>query len=99
MAGNALVLAAVALGLAAFADDRAAAQTYPDKPIKIIVPAARRPDRRSGAAGVADPAAELGQPVVVENRPGAGGAIGARAVASRRRTAIRCSPATPACSR
>src|SRR3954469_17913806 len=59
------------------------AQTYPDKPIKIIVPAA--------AGGPTDVPARLaqqilqprlGQPIVIENRPGAGGAIGAKAVAS-----------------
>ena len=61
----------------------AQAQTYPDKPIKIIVPAA--------AGGPTDVPARLaqqilpprlGQPIVIENRPGAGGAIGARAVAT-----------------
>ena len=80
MAGNALAVA-VALSLAAFAAERAAAQTYPDKPIKIIVPAA--------SGGPTDIPARLasqilqpkwGQPVIIENRPGAGGGIGARAV-------------------
>ena len=43
----------------------------------------RRADRCPGAARVADPAdAKLGQPVVIENRPGAGGALGARVVAT-----------------
>jgi tripartite-type tricarboxylate transporter receptor subunit TctC len=59
------------------------AQTYPDKPIKIIVP--------SAAGGPTDVPARLasqilpqrlGQPIVIENRPGAGGAIGAKAVAA-----------------
>ncbi len=56
---------------------------YPNKPIKIIVAAA--------AGGPTDLPARLasrilapkfGQPVVVENRPGAGGALGARVVAT-----------------
>jgi len=60
-----------------------AADDYPNKPIKLILPAA--------AGGPTDvPAriasqilqAKLGQPVIVENRPGAGGALGARAAAS-----------------
>jgi tripartite-type tricarboxylate transporter receptor subunit TctC len=54
--------------------------TYPDKPIRVIVPFA--------AGGIADSAARLvgqklsdrlGQPVVIDNRGGAGGNIGARA--------------------
>jgi tripartite-type tricarboxylate transporter receptor subunit TctC len=79
-ARHALALIAVALSFAC-PSDRAAAQTYPDKPIKIIVPAA--------SGGPTDIPARLasqilqpkwGQPVVIENRPGAGGGIGARAV-------------------
>jgi tripartite-type tricarboxylate transporter receptor subunit TctC len=66
----------------AFGAERAAAQNYPDKPIKIIVPAASGgptdiPARL--ASQILQP--KFGQPVVIENRPGAGGAIGARAVA------------------
>jgi tripartite-type tricarboxylate transporter receptor subunit TctC len=67
----------------AFAGSASADDEYPNKPIKLIVAAA--------AGGPTDVPARLaseilknkfGQPAIVENRPGAGGAIGARAAAS-----------------
>jgi tripartite-type tricarboxylate transporter receptor subunit TctC len=74
----AIALCAVAL----FAAGSAYAQDYPAKPIKIIVPLA--------PGGLADTLARIvaqrlgetsGQPVVVENRPGGAGAVGAEAAA------------------
>ena len=55
---------------------------YPDKPIKIIVPsvAGSSPDVLVRLVGHAL-ALQLGKPVVIENRGGAGGNIGTRAVA------------------
>ena len=59
-----------------------AAQTFPSRPIRLIVPLS--------PGGFADTPARmlgprlqelLGKPVVIENRPGAGGTIGADAVA------------------
>ena len=76
---SAAVTAVFCLG----ADNPANGQAYPQKPIKIIVSA--------GPGGPTDVPArlaaqilpgKLGQPVVIENRPGGGGAIGARAVAA-----------------
>ena len=60
----------------------AGAQDYPNRSVRIIVPvvAGSSPDAR--ARQIAPKLAEaLGQPVVVENHPGANGAIGARLVA------------------
>ncbi len=69
----------VILGLLASA---AGAQTYPSKPVKVIVPypAGSTPDI-VGRTLAAKLQTAMGQPFVVENRTGAGGNIGADAVA------------------
>jgi tripartite-type tricarboxylate transporter receptor subunit TctC len=68
---------------AAFAAvEPAFAQTFPDKPIRLIVPSASGGPTDIPARLLSQILPKLGQPAVVENRPGAGGAIGARAVAA-----------------
>jgi tripartite-type tricarboxylate transporter receptor subunit TctC len=81
-AARVIAVSAIAGAAIAFASAPTTAQNFPDKPIRIIVAAAAGgpsdfPARL--AAQILSP--KLGQPVVVENRPGAGGAIGAREVA------------------
>jgi tripartite-type tricarboxylate transporter receptor subunit TctC len=58
------------------------AQTYPSKPVRLVVtfPPGSTPDTIGRALGNSLQSA-MGQPFVVENRPGAGGNIGADAVA------------------
>jgi tripartite-type tricarboxylate transporter receptor subunit TctC len=76
-----LRLAAAALALALAAP--AGAQTFPDKPIKLIVPFPPGGPIDTMARFVAQPlAARLNQSVIVENGPGGGGTIGTRAVAA-----------------
>jgi tripartite-type tricarboxylate transporter receptor subunit TctC len=75
----------------------AGAQDYPAKPIHLVVPFPPGGGNDTVARAIAQqmgPA--LGQPVVIDNRPGAGGSVGAEAVA----TAIRSfSPASAATRR
>lgn len=74
---HAAILVALGFALPVFQD----AQAFPDRPIKLVVasPAGSPPDVM--ARLVSDKMASiLGQPVIVENRPGAGGTIGAKSV-------------------
>src|SRR5882757_6992672 len=77
----ALALAAASPGQHALAQaDPAAA--YPNRAVKVIVSAPPGGGLDIAARVVADRLAKLwGQPFVVENRPGAGGSLGAEAVA------------------
>jgi tripartite-type tricarboxylate transporter receptor subunit TctC len=69
----------LAAGLAAPA---ARAQTWPDRPIRAVMPFAAGQGSDIVARRVAERMrAPLGQPVIVENRPGAGGNIGTAHVA------------------
>ena len=77
-----ILQAFVLMAFVALSGNSAAAQDWPSRPITVVVPL--------GAGSASDLIArvvmeqvgrQLGQPVVVENRPGAGGTIGASAVA------------------
>ena len=80
-ASSVRVLAAVSIVCAALLPAPAAAQ-YPDKPIHLVVPWPAGGGSDVVARIVAQPLGErLKQAIVVENRPGANGAIGSAAVA------------------
>ncbi|MEI2416430.1 tripartite tricarboxylate transporter substrate binding protein [Orrella sp. JC864] len=76
-----LALACLAIGAAMFAQPAQA--EYPERPIRLVVP--------TGAGGITDIlarilgerlGARLGQPIVIENKPGGAGVIGSQSVAS-----------------
>ena len=63
--------------LIAFCVGVAQGQGFPERPVKIIVPFTPAGSSDIVARAMADGASEvLGQPVVVENTPGAGGNVG-----------------------
>jgi len=79
------VLCGIALGLVAMAPAPVWADTYPSKPVRIIVP--------YGPGGIADVTMRLvaqdlskrfGQQFFIENRPGAGGVVGMQAAREAR---------------
>jgi len=79
MRGMSAVLAACG-ALAAWTP--AVAQTYPTRPITLVVPFAPGGSASTAARSVADKMSEaLGQQIVVDNRGGAGGTVATRAVA------------------
>jgi tripartite-type tricarboxylate transporter receptor subunit TctC len=73
------VLAAAAATLAC---STAMAQAYPDKPIKAVVPfAAGSATDQIGRAFAQKMQEALGQPIIIDNKPGVNGMLGADAVA------------------
>lgn len=79
---NPLSKGLLALGLIVVATLAPAQDTFPSKPVKIVVPYAAGGPADLLARSVAEKLGpRLGQPVVVENKPGAGGHTGAEQVA------------------
>jgi tripartite-type tricarboxylate transporter receptor subunit TctC len=73
------------IGVLAFGCASASAQTFPDKPIRIVVPAAPVGSMDVMARVVGQRLTESwGQPVIIDNRPGAGGTTAADLVAKAR---------------
>src|SRR5690606_34687989 len=78
------VVLGVVFSLSSVPEASAKAGEYPDKPIRLIVPYATGGATDVTARVLASEMSEkLGQQVVVENRPGVAGAIGAAYVAGQ----------------
>ncbi len=75
-------LAAILACASALCAPLVSAQSYPNKPITIVVPYSAGGGVDSLARSITEPLGKaLGQPVIVENRPGAGAIVGATYVA------------------
>jgi tripartite-type tricarboxylate transporter receptor subunit TctC len=82
MTRRALLIAALC-GAFALLPPSAAAQSYPSKPVRVIAPAPAGGNADAVARTVFEyVSAKLGQPFVIENRPGAAGNIGMELAAS-----------------
>ncbi len=82
--GTAMIRMASLLGLIAGvgASSELLAQAYPSKPLKLIVPlGVGSPPDVTGRMLAQKMSENIGQPIVVENRSGAGGTVGGAAVA------------------
>jgi tripartite-type tricarboxylate transporter receptor subunit TctC len=79
---NYLIRVGVALAVMGLTAITSTAQTFPSKPLKLVVPYAAGGSTDQLARAIAEPLGRaLGQPVVVENKPGGNTIIGADAVA------------------
>ena len=77
-----LAIAASLLAALVSASD-AGAQSFPDRPITLIIPFAPGGSTSIVGRAIADKMTDiLGQKIVVDNRPGAGGTVGTKAVAN-----------------
>lgn len=77
------VCSVAAMSFVALTGNAQAQTDYPNKPIKIVVPFAPGGAADTTARLISEPLAkQLGQPVIVENKPGGGATIGASFVAS-----------------
>jgi tripartite-type tricarboxylate transporter receptor subunit TctC len=77
----AFIACSIALALSSMHGAAKAQANYPDKPIRLVVPYTPGGGADTNSRMLAQPMSViLGQPIVIENRPGASGVVGAMAV-------------------
>lgn len=77
-----LLLSPIVMGLAFGAAGTVQAQGFPNKPITLVVPYTPGGTTDNIVRAIQNPLAQqLGQPVIIDNRPGASGNVGNRSVA------------------
>jgi tripartite-type tricarboxylate transporter receptor subunit TctC len=77
----AFIACSIAIALSSMHGAAQAQANYPDKPIRLVVPYTPGGGADTNSRMLAQPMSViLGQPIVIENRPGASGVVGAMAV-------------------
>ena len=80
--GRRAMLAAITSSALGLGSSLSAQEAWPRRPIRVILPAGPGGTSDILLRALSEPlAAELGQPIIVDNRPGAGGSVAASAVA------------------
>jgi tripartite-type tricarboxylate transporter receptor subunit TctC len=79
---NLMLRAKVLIACALLASHAAVADSYPNRPITLVIPFAPGGSSSTAARSIADKMSEtLGQQIIIDNRPGAGGTVATRAAA------------------
>jgi tripartite-type tricarboxylate transporter receptor subunit TctC len=82
MKGNARLFAGMLMGLLSLVATQSSADTWPTKPVRVVVPISAGSNIDIVARAIANELTkQLGQPFVIENRPGAASTLGPAAVA------------------
>ena len=79
---NLMLRTKVLIACALLASHAAVADSYPNRPITLVIPFAPGGSSSTAARSIADKMSEtLGQQIIIDNRPGAGGTVATRAAA------------------
>src|SRR5688572_24069358 len=80
--GRRVLATLIASSVGILANNSATAQNYPNRPVTVVYPFAPGGSGGNILRSISDRLSEsLGQPIIIESRPGAGTTVGARSVA------------------